>query len=245
MVACVEMQISVIIPTLNEADHIAEVLVRTRALDGGCEIIVADGGSTDGTLSLSGEADVCLTAPRGRASQQNAAAAAASGDVLLFLHADCWLEPEAIPAIRSVLADDRIVGGCFQQSIDASGLRYRLLEWGNAQRVRACKWAYGDQGIFVRRQVFQRVGGFPDIQLMEDLFLMKRLKRIGRIALLDTRIHVSPRRWQQQGVIRQTLRNWSLLALAHCGVCPNRLAGFYPHVRCQSREPRVESREPE
>jgi rSAM/selenodomain-associated transferase 2 len=225
------MRISIIIPTLNEADRIADVVGRTRALGDDCEIIVVDGGSDDDTLSRAHEADICLQTPQGRARQQNAAAQAATGEVLLFLHADCWLEQGALQAVRSALEDESVVGGCFRQVIDAAGMRFRLLEWGNAQRVKTCKWAYGDQGIFVRRDVFERVGGFPEVRLMEDLLLTKRLKRVGRIALLEQRIHVSARRWQQRGVIRQTLRNWSLLALTQCGVSPNRLAGFYPHVR--------------
>jgi rSAM/selenodomain-associated transferase 2 len=225
------MRISIIIPTLNEADRIADVVGRAQALGDDCEVIVVDGGSDDDTLSRAHEADICLQVPQGRASQQNAAAKTATGEVLLFLHADCWLEEDALQAVRSTLADESVVGGCFRQAIDAVGMRFRLLEWGNALRVKTCKWAYGDQGIFVRRDVFESLGGFPDVRLMEDLLLMKRLKKVGRIALLEQRIHVSPRRWQQRGVIRQTLRNWSLIALAQCGVSPNRLAGFYPHVR--------------
>lgn len=224
------MKISVIIPTLNEADRMADVLERTRAL-GPCEIVVVDGSSDDGTLACAQDADICLTTLRGRGRQQNAGAAAAHGDVFLFLHADCWLEPGAFDAVRRALADERFVGGCFRQAIDADGLRFRMLEWGNAQRVKSWKWAYGDQGIFVRREAFQAVGGFPDFPIMEDLFLMKRLKRIGKLALLDDRIHVSARRWEQTGVIRQTLRNWTLTALAQCGISPNRLARYYRPVR--------------
>lgn len=225
------MRISIIIPTLNEAERIADVVAKARALGEESDIIVVDGGSNDGTLDLADAADVTLTTERGRAIQQNAGAAAATGDVLLFLHADCWLESGSLSSVRSVLEDERVVGGCFRQAIDARGMRFRLLEFGNALRVKTCKWAYGDQGIFVRRDVFEQAGGFPEVALMEDLLLMKRLKRVGRIALLDQRIHVSARRWQSQGVVRQTLRNWSLIALAHCGVSPNRLAGLYPYVR--------------
>ena len=105
------------------------------------------------------------------------------------------------------MANDGTVGGCFRQSIDAPGFRYRLLEWGNALRVKACTWAYGDQGIFVRREIFEQIGGFPTLGLMEDLYFMKRLKRTGRFALLDAKIHTSPRRWEQAGIIRQTARN--------------------------------------
>jgi rSAM/selenodomain-associated transferase 2 len=224
------MKISVIIPTLDEADRIADLIARTREA-GDCEIILVDGGSTDDTLTHATAADICITTPRGRAGQQNAGAAAASGDVFLFLHADCSLEANAFEAIQQALANPKCVGGCFQQTIDAPGLRYRLLEWGNGLRVRLCKWAYGDQGIFVRREVFESLGGFPDLKLMEDLYFMKRLKRSGRVRLLDARLHVSPRRWQQAGIIRQTLRNWTLITAAHCGVSTDRLAKFYAKVR--------------
>ncbi|QDU39125.1 N-glycosyltransferase [Maioricimonas rarisocia] len=225
------MEISVVIPTLNEADGIADVVKRTREL-GECEVIVVDGGSEDETLSRARTvADHALLAPRGRALQQNAGAAAASGEILLFLHADCWLEPGSLEEIRSAMQADERPGGCFRQRIDATGMRYRLLEWGNAARVRLCGWAYGDQGIFVRRDVFERIGGFAEVRLMEDLLLSKRLKREGGLQLLGARLHVSPRRWQKNGIVRQTLRNWALLTLAHCGVSPDTLARHYVDVR--------------
>ena len=106
-----------------------------------------------------------------------------------------------------------------------------MIEWGNAWRVRLFKLAYGDQAIFVRRAVFESLGRFPELQLMEDVFLMKRLRRAGRFVLLPDRLTVSTRRWQRHGVIRQTLRNWTLLSLALCGVSPDRLARFYPQAR--------------
>ena len=226
------LRISVVIPTYNEADRIADVIARTRELKPS-QILVVDGESDDGTLDAAetAGADFCLTAVRSRAAQQNAGAAAASGDVLLFLHADCRLELGSFEAIREALTDANCVGGCFRQRIDAAGLRYRALEWGNAQRVKWWRWAYGDQGIFVRRALFERLGGFPDVLLMEDLFLMKRLKRQGRFVLLENRIHISARRWKRQGVVYQTLRNWMFTALVQCGVSPNRLAKYYPHVR--------------
>ena len=222
--------LSVIIPTLNESPQIAETVACTRAL-GACEIIVVDGGSTDDTRARAAGADRVLVTERGRALQMNAGAAAASGDVLLFLHADCRPEPGAFAAVAAALDDPRTVGGCFRQAIEAGGWRYRLMERGNALRVRLLGWAYGDQGIFVRRQVFHELGGFPRVPLMEDLLFMKRLKRRGRIRLLDARLHVSARRWQRSGVVRQTLRNWTLIAALHAGVSPDRLARFYPAVR--------------
>ncbi len=224
------MKLSVIIPALNEAGRIAETIARTRAL-GTCEIIVVDGGSDDGTLDAAAHADLRFSSPRGRAQQQNVGAAASQADVLLFLHADCWLTPGGFDAIRQALRDGRSVGGCFRQQIDARGPGYRMIEAGNASRVRLLQWAYGDQGIFVRRSVFERVGGFPEIELMEDLYLMKRLKREGAIRLVNHRLHVSPRRWQHRGLLRQTLRNWSFLALSHCGVSPSLLAARYEEIR--------------
>jgi rSAM/selenodomain-associated transferase 2 len=225
-----DMRISIIIPTLNEAANIAASVERAGALQP-AEIIVVDGGSDDGTCEAASAANRVIVAPRGRASQQNAGAAASCGDTLLFQHADCWLEPGSLEQIAAKLADERCVGGCFQQTIDAEGWRYRWLERGNALRVRLWGLAYGDQGIFVRREVFNRLGGFPSLALMEDLFFMKWLRREGRVALLDGPLHVSARRWEKQGIIRQTARNWWLTALARVGVSPNRLERFYPEVR--------------
>lgn len=243
-------RLSIIIPALNEAGAIGPLVRRLRELahlsadavnhasaddsaDGGdssdCEIIVVDGGSGDGTAEEARQAgaDRVIVSPRGRAAQQNAGAAQARGEALFFLHADCEPPTEFIEMIRAALADPRCAGGCFRQRIDAAGRVYRLLEWGNAFRVRTLKWAYGDQGIFVRRDDFERLGGFPDLALMEDLCFMKRLKRAGRIALVDAPLRVSARRWKRRGPLRQTLRNWTLIALAQCGVSPNRLARFY------------------
>lgn len=224
------MLVTIIIPTLNEAPTIASAVARAREL-APAEIIVVDGGSDDDTLANASAADRVLAAPRGRAAQQNAGASASRGDVLLFLHADCWLEPGSLDAVGAALHDDLCVGGCFQQAIEAEGRMYRWLEWGNALRVRLWKLAYGDQGIFVRRSVFDRLGGFPPLALMEDLFFMKCLRHEGRFVLLNTPLHVSPRRWQQQGVVRQTARNWFLTGLAQAGVSPDRLQRLYPHIR--------------
>lgn len=224
------MNISIIIPVLNEGPNIAPLIAATRAL-GACEIIVVDGGSTDDSWDQAAAADVRLKSDRSRARQQNAGAKGATGDVLLFLHADCRLQSGCLEAVRRAMTDSRCAGGCFQQSIDATGWLFRVLERGNAARVRWLGWAYGDQAIFVRRSVFEALGGFPDLMLMEDLYFVKRLRQAGRFVQLTPPILVSARRWKKSGAVRQTLRNWTLLALAHLGVSPNRLARFYPHVR--------------
>ncbi|MEQ9409022.1 MAG: TIGR04283 family arsenosugar biosynthesis glycosyltransferase [Fuerstiella sp.] len=224
--------VSVIIPTLNEQSCIEAAIGSARDA-GAAQIIVVDGGSTDQTVAAAERLATVMTVPRaGRAVQQNAGAAVAVSDVLLFLHADCRLDPEAIAELSEKLSSaPQIVGGCFRQSIEAAGLRYRLIEAGNAWRVRLLKWAYGDQAIFVRADVFRQLGGFPDLPFMEDLYFMKQLKHQGRILSLQSPLSVSPRRWQRNGVLTQTLRNWALIAAAHLGARPDRLVRFYPNER--------------
>jgi rSAM/selenodomain-associated transferase 2 len=221
------MRISVIVPALNEASLIAAA-VRRAWETGPHEVIVADGGSVDGTADLAHQAGCTLVqGATGRAWQQNLGARQATGDVLLFLHADTWLAPGALRQIEGAVADRRVLCGAFMQSIEAPGAIYRLLERGNGWRAKWRGLPYGDQGIFVRRDLFDEVGGFPEIKLLEDVLLMKRLRRHARPVLLAGPLHVSARRWQRKGVLRQTARNWLLLAAARAGVHPDRLAQFY------------------
>lgn len=239
--------VSVIIPTLNEAACIAET-IRACRLAGFDEIVVVDGGSHDDTVAQASAADRVLTWPapshilphsplaenlsgRGRAVQQNWGALHSRGEILCFLHADCRPAPRSAAAIRSALADPTCQGGCFVQHIEAEGWPYRLLEAGNLRRVLWFGWAYGDQGLFIRRQLFEAVGGFPPWPLMEELELMRRVRGRGRWVVLREPLAVSARRWKQRGVFRQTLRNWTLLALFAAGVSPQRLARHYPPIR--------------
>ena len=220
------MQVSIIVPALNEQHGIALAIERAWGA-GAHEVIVVDGGSSDQTPAICRQSRCCyrVSSP-GRAAQQNAGAAAASGDVLLFLHADNYLAAGGVAQIlRAVNEGAR--SGAFRQRIEAEGRFYRWLESGNARRVQWWGLAYGDQGIFVTRELFDRVGGFPHVKLMEDLLLMRQARRIVRPVLLPGPLYVSARRWQRHGVLRQTLRNRMLLAAWHCGVPPDRLAAFY------------------
>jgi rSAM/selenodomain-associated transferase 2 len=222
------VQISIVIPALNESAGIASAVVRAW-LTRPAEVIVVDGQSDDDTLALArGAGATTLCSPRGRAVQQNFGARQASGDVLLFLHADTWLAADALEQIRGALANRAVIYGAFQQRIDAPGLLYRLLERGNAFRARR-GMPYGDQGIFIRRQNFDDLGGFPEVSFMEDWLLMRRLRRLSKPVLLPGPLYVSARRWQKHGVVRQTVRNWSLITAARLGVSPDRLARFYSH----------------
>jgi rSAM/selenodomain-associated transferase 2 len=222
--------VSVIIPALNEAVGIADCLQSLRPRRPH-QIIVVDGGSTDGTPAAAQAADVVLTAPRGRARQMNAGAAHATGDLLLFLHADCQLQQGALPEVERLLARPEIVAGCFTMTVRASGALYRCIDAAASARVRLTGLVYGDQGLFLRRQDFERIGGYPPLRLMEDVFISRTLRRLGRVVVARSRVFVSPRRWQRTGLVRQTLRNWTLTALAAAGVHPDRLARYYPHVR--------------
>lgn len=221
------MRLSIVIPTLNEAANIR------RAIDsawqaGAAEVIVADGGSSDDTPNIAaGMRCQLLTTPPGRAIQQNAGAQAATGDVLLFLHSDNHLAGDIVTQVDRCLADPRRLHGALWQRIDAPGLAYRLLERGNAARVQCLGLPYGDQAIFVRREEFLALGGFPREPLLEDLLLMRRLRRRAWPALAPGPVVVSPRRWQKHGVVGQTVRNWWLLARHACGASPAALAGHY------------------
>jgi rSAM/selenodomain-associated transferase 2 len=223
------MSVSIILPTLNEESCLGETLRLLRA-QRPHEILVADGGSTDATCAIAVVADRLLQGVRGRAAQMNLGAAHATGDVLLFLHADCRLEPGALQAAERCLRRGA-AAGCFRMRVEAAGAVYRMIDFCATARVRLTGLIYGDQGLFVRRDLFERIGGFPPLQLMEDVFISKTLRRHGRIVVAPQRIVVSARRWRKTGVVRQTLCNWTLTALAAGGVPPDRLAVFYPAVR--------------
>jgi rSAM/selenodomain-associated transferase 2 len=218
------LRTSIIIPTLNEAAHLGAALASAKAA-GADEMIVVDGGSSDGTCELVDVARLLSSSP-GRALQQNAGAAEATGDVLLFLHADCQLSAQSLEQLKAAVDAGALWGG-FQQRIDAPSVSYRLIERGNALRVRWRGLVYGDQGLWVQRSLFERVGGFENVPLLEDLLLSRRLRRIARPHVLPGPLTISARRWQRHGVVRQTLRNWSILAAHACGASPASLARRY------------------
>jgi rSAM/selenodomain-associated transferase 2 len=217
----------VIIPTLNEAEHVAQAIASAWQC-GATEVIVADGASGDDTSNVAErQAAKVIAAPRGRAAQQNAGARAAGGDHLLFLHADNRLDGACGEQIERACGHRDFVAAAFRQRIAADGKVYRLIERGNAARVRWLRLPYGDQGILIRRDIFERLGGFPDVPIMEDVLLMRKVRKIGKVTLLPGPLFVSGRRWQAHGAIRQTLRNWMLLAALSLGASPETLARLY------------------
>jgi rSAM/selenodomain-associated transferase 2 len=225
------MRVSVVIPTLNEAPNIARTLSRVREA-GECQIIVIDGGSSDSTPEIARSyADVVLSAPRGRARQMNAGARIAAGEVVLFLHADTLL-PQGFPALLDhAFREAEVVGGRFDVHLDAPGWLFRLIETLMNARSRLTRISTGDQAIFVRRETFLALGGYPEVELMEDLELSRRLKRTGKIACLRARVITSARRWQRDGVVRTILLMWTLRLGHFLGVPPEQLKAFYADRR--------------
>jgi rSAM/selenodomain-associated transferase 2 len=223
--------ISVIIPTLHEARNIGSLLdslAPVRAAGG--EILVVDGGSADDTASLAvSHADRVLSAPRGRAAQMNAGAAAARGDLLVFLHADTQAPIEALLRLPDLLARSGRSWGRFDVRIEGRHPLLPIVAWSMSQRSRLTGIATGDQAIFVDRALFERVGGYPEIALMEDIALSGRLKRHSQPLCVLDRVVTSGRRWESKGVLRTVLLMWWLRLAYALGVHPERLSRIYGH----------------
>ncbi len=223
--------VSVIIPVFREGAAILRTLADLERIGFGesDEKIVVDGDDQGGTLRMiRDERVIRVTAPKGRGSQMNAGARAARGEVLLFLHADTRLPAGGRGAIRSALGRGDAAGGAFDLGIDSPRPVYRLIEQVASIRSRITRIPYGDQALFLRADFFRRVGGFREIPIMEDVDLMRRVKGRGAtITILKDRVMTSPRRWEREGVVYATLRNWFLMARYLAGDDPRRLARHY------------------
>ena len=225
------MNFSIIIPTLNEARLIDAQVASCLALKPCPEVIVADGGSVDGTARLAEAAGARLVAslPRGRAPQMNAGAAVSRGDLLIFLHADVVFPQAAYEALGRALREPMLVGGAFRRRFDSPS---RLLDFGCRLADFRGRWFHlylGDQTIFVRRKAFEALGCFPEILLFEDLAFSRRLARLGRTRLIEEPVVVSSRRFDREGNLRRLAGNFQLEVLYALGADPNRLAlRYYP-----------------
>ena len=228
------MNVSVVIPVINEAHAIARS-IELAWKAGADEVIVVDGGSNDSTIGLCEQSKCRLVhSAAGRGIQLNAGAAEATGDVLLFLHADNWLVENAIQQIKSLDDDPSLLFGGFCQRIEHPGRIFRWIEGGNAWRVRRRGLVYGDQAMFVSKSLFEAVGGFRAIALMEDLAFSQEIKgqyfektKRSQPHLLAGPTHVDARRWQEVGPVRQTVKNWFLSTAYLLGADPKRLAKRY------------------
>ncbi len=219
-------RVSIIIPTLNESEALATLLPALRRDCPGAELIVADGGSADDTPALARDADRSLTAPRGRALQMNAGAAAATGEVLWFLHADSSPPRDAFAHIEEILASG-CSGGCFRIWFDERAWVFRISDAIGNFKVDLSGIAYGDHGIFCTADAFYRVGGFPAVPIFEDADFYRALGRWGGVRQARSYIVTSARRYHAHGPWRTTLLYMALTALYVLGFSRQRLARLY------------------
>lgn len=217
---------------MNEEKILSKTLSSLH-LTKGEELIVVDGESADGTFSIARQfTNKVYVTTRGRGRQMNFGAGHADGEILLFLHADCMLPPEGFRIIRKVLKDKRVAAGAFDLSIDHPQLWFRLIESGANLRSHITSIPYGDQGIFMKKEVFERVGGFEEIPFMEDIEISRKLKKLGKIVFVKLRIKTSPRRWLTEGPVFTTARDWAIaISFTLLRISPHRLLKYYKDVR--------------
>ena len=220
--------ISIVIPTLNEAAELPETLRRARALPEVCEIIVVDGGSRDDTRELAAKSDcTVLTAPAGRGGQLRLGASHARGEIVLLLHADTWLPPEAGQAALQCCRQPDVVGGGFWKVFRDPSWVMRGARARCGLRLWLGRRILGDQAMFIRREALERIGGVPDVPLMEDVELCRRLRPLGRLALADATVITSARRFRDQGVLRTYWRMWTVGLRYRLGATPEELRRLY------------------
>lgn len=214
-------KISVIIPTFNEEDFIGRLLASLQGLKD-TEIIIADGGSADNTLAIAERyTNSIIVSEPGRSVQMNKAAKIASGDIFFFLHADSKITHNMIDNIRDAVTFSDAVGGAFSFKIDSDNIFLILISFFVNIRVKIFGVVYGDQGIFVKRDIFERIGGFKQIPVLEDHDLFSRLKNYGRVIVLKDKIVTSARRWEREGILYTTIKNLTIRFLYNIGISPH------------------------
>ncbi len=222
---------SIIVPVFHEEKRINDLIEYLNRLDsaGDAEIIIVDGTREKDTLrAIRSNNVIKISSEQSRAKQMNAGASIATGEILIFLHADTELPIHALRTIGSFIEQIEYVGGAFDLGIKSDRLIFKVIGTLSSLRSRLNRVPFGDQAIFIRREYFYKIGGYKEVPLMEDLELLRRIKRSGdRIRIFHDRVMTSPRRWEKEGVIYCTLRNWTLQALYLLGVSPEKFVNFY------------------
>ena len=220
---------SIIIPVLHEHDTINPLLDHLQQLDEDCEIIVVDGCSRRETIDNVRSKNIKVkTSEAGRGRQMNTGAVDAKGEILIFLHADTYLPASGLDCIRRALQKKQYLGGAFDLSIQSDKILLKVIAKCASIRSRLTRIPYGDQAIFLRKDYFKKIGGYRDIPLMEDVDMMRRIKkRKDKICMLSDKVMTSPRRWEKEGILTCTLRNWIVIILYVIGVSPEKLARSY------------------
>jgi len=224
-------RLSIIIPTLNEEDHLQQTLARLSSEED-VEVIVVDGRSSDATRDIAKacEAEI-ISSPKGRGIQMNRGVKASSGELLLFLHGDTTLPCGFAPLIRKVMGKPGYSAGAFALKINSGRPLLSLIAHSATLRSRLLQMPYGDQGIFTSREMYDRAGGFAEVPIMEDYIFIRELKKYGRIFILHEAAVTSARRWQNMGAIRTTVVNQLIVTGYLCGVKPPTLARWYQRLK--------------
>ncbi len=225
------IKFSIIVPVLYEGGRINDLIQCVNRLDSGgnAEIIIVDGSQEKDTLTaIRSNSIVKMSSELGRAKQMNAGASVARGEILIFLHADTELPIHALRKIGAFIGQTKYVGGAFDLGIKSDKAIFKVIATIASLRSRLNRIPLGDQAIFIRKEYFNQIGGYKEIPLMEDMELLRRIKKSGdRIQIFHDRVMTSPRRWEREGVIYCTLRNWTLQTLYFLGVSPHKLIKFY------------------
>jgi len=225
------LKISIIVPTFNEERCLGDTLAQIQQLSPH-EVIVSDGGSDDKTLEIATKfTQKRVTGPAGRALQMNAGARIATGDIFLFLHADSRIDPESYKKISVSMNNSQEIGGAFSLCIDSDKWSLRLITWLANLRSKYLGMAYGDQAFFVRNPVFQKMNGFSEFPICEDIDFFKRLRKLGPVILLDEKVFTSPRRWNKEGIWFTTFRNILIAILFELRFPPRILTKWYQIIR--------------
>lgn len=222
--------ISIIIPVYNE-EKLIQSVIESVVGEKGVELIIVDGKSTDNTAVLARNYNIKLVnTEKNRGLQMNEGAKAAKGDIFLFLHADCLLDEGSLGAITNCITQGA-VGGCLKQKIGADNIVYRWIESSGNIRAKLFKVFYGDQAIFVRRDIFFKIGGFDEVALFDDVLFSKKLRKEGKTCLLDKKVHTLARRWESQGLVKTTFINWLISLGFMLRISPRKLKKIYYDVR--------------
>ncbi len=225
------MKISIIVPTLNEARFLNETLIKIQLLSPH-ELIISDGGSNDGTLKIAAKfTQHIIKGPAGRALQMNAGAQVATGDLLLFLHADSHIKPNSYQKMLDTMKNPKVIGGAFSLLIESSKWALQIINQFANLRSKYLGRAYGDQAFFVKKHIFQQMKGYTEFPICEDLDFYKRLKVFGSVVLLKEVVLTSPRRWVNDGIWLTTIKNIFIATLFELGFPPRILTKWYQAIR--------------